>query len=179
MIMHWVSMSQKNYSSAANIIDITSLRNIRAEYFVQAIFAFFCAALLSIAVVHLIRQALRKRCDKSQVVFSMMKDSIHWYRTSMIGFLLILSCLALFFFIRQAVMYILLQIDILQGLSVDQVTGTANFTNNTLLGRVLSLNQSIFFDRLDLFRDVTMRMARISIVYLRHSHIIVQIAQLS
>ncbi|NLI54754.1 MAG: hypothetical protein GX417_10615 [Clostridiales bacterium] len=112
------------------------------------------------------------------VDFSIVKEGLSRYQYGLMGILLILSLIVTVFTLYQIALLVLLQIDLMQDLPVNQTAGPISFLNPALPGRILRLNQSIYFDPERLFSASNSETIEYKFVYLRNSHIIVQLLEL-
>ena len=152
-----------------------SMQHLRTEYLVRFLFFFFLAAVIATALVLAFHRRKQEHARPSSVDFSMMREAAARYKRELLFFGVLLLCIILIAMLFHATMFILLQIDLWQGLPIGESTGTFRQIADTLAGRFVMMNRSIFLDRERLFDANALGKGIYRVIYLRHSHLILQI----
>ena len=157
------------------LYDMEYMQHLRTEYLVRFLLFFFLAAVITTALVLAFHRGKQKQERPSFVDFSMMREAAARYKRELLFFGVLLLCIILIAMLFQATMFILLQIDLWQGLPIEESTGTFRQLADTLAGRFVIMNRSIFLDRERLFDADALGKGIYRVIYLHHSHLILQL----
>ena len=157
------------------MIQQLNLQHLRTEYLIRFLFFFVLAAVIASALVLAFHRSKQKPDHPSFVDFSMMREAAARYKRELLFFGVLLLCIILIAMLFQATMFILLQIDLWQGLEIEESTGTFRQIADTLAGRVVMMNRSVFLDRERLFCADALGKGMYRVLYLHHSHLILEI----
>ena len=157
------------------MIQQLSMQHLRTEYLVRFLFFFVLAAVIATALVLALQRGKQKPKRPSSVDFSMMREAAARYKRELLFLGVLLVCIILIAMLFQATMFILLQIDLWQGLPIEESTGTFRQIADTLAGRFVMMNRSVFLDRERLLDADALGKGMHRVLYLHHSHLILEI----
>ena len=178
MIMPLAIMTLKTFNPLHSMLNINVMQHLRTEYLTRFIFFFFCAALITAALLLAIRRMKNKPVTSATVDFSMLNAALVRYKRGFLIFCIFLLVIIVLVMLFQATMFILLQIDLWHDLPINQASGSPRQVFDTLAGRVVLVNHSIFLDPKRLLNLLHSDKGQYMIQYLQTSHLIVDVKSL-
>lgn len=153
-------------------------KTLQNGFLVRGLFFLLVAVLLIATLVFLMQRLRRVPKPSGNVEFSTVKQTMALNRKSAIAILVLISIFVLLLSIFQLTMALLLQIDRTQDMPVEQTIVESVQSRNTLAGRIILFNKTVFFDATRVISEPPNVLNKYQISYLKNSHVITQFQDL-
>jgi hypothetical protein len=178
MIMPLAIMILKTFSLLQEMLNMNVMQHLRTEYLIRFIFFFFCATLIAAALLLAVRRMKNKPVVSATVDFSMLNAALVRYKRGFLLFFILLLLIIVLVMLFQATMFFLLQIDLWHDLPINQTSGSPRQIFDTLAGRLVLVNNSVFLDPDRLLYLLNSDKGQYMIQYLQTSHLILDVKSL-
>lgn len=153
-------------------------KTIQTGFLVRGLFFLLVAVLLIATFVFLLQRLRHAPKPSGSVEFSTVTQTMALNRKSAIAILIFISIFVLVLSMFQLTMALLLQIDRTQDMPVEQTIVESVQSRNTLAGRIILFDKTVFFDAARVISEPPDALNEYQISYLKNSHVITQFQEL-